>query len=530
MGRRGPGARPIRAPENALPLPAIPEPEGLTRAGRVMTFLERLRITSGAMAGSRLVLRPWQRDVLEAIYSTGPDGRRMVRTALLSLGRKSGKSTLSAGLALCHLAGPEAVSRGQVIAAAADRNQASVIYAEAKAFALADPELSERLVFREWNKTIEDVQTGSVFATASSDHRKAHGTSPVTFIADEVAQWRSGELLAALRTGQGAHAEPLGIIISTRSPDPASPLEELLAYGQQVREGIIEDPTFAAFVWSAPLEADPWDQKTWRLANPDADAVRMADIEVQARQAQRMPGQEASFRAYVLNQPIAADTRWLRPADWDACNGTAEAAGPCFGGLDLSAGPGDLSSLALYWPETGRLDCWGFIPAASFAEKCQEDRAPYVQWQGAGYVIPVPGRVVDKAWLGHWIAQHTEGLDLVGVATDRWMLNDFRQQLEREGIRLPLNPIGMGYKDQSPALAAFEAEVLEGRLRHGGNPLLRWSVSNVAIATDPAGNRKAEKQRSTGRIDPAIAAVLAVAEKARQPAPPEYAFTGLLTF
>ncbi|MFT8247284.1 terminase large subunit [Roseomonas sp. BN140053] len=493
-----------------------------------MAFLERLTITSGAHAGRPLVLRPWQREALAAIYATDSTGRRPVRTALLSLGRKAGKSTLTAGLALCHLVGPEAVPRGQIIAAAADRNQGGIIYNEAKAFALADPEMAGRLVFREWNKTIEDTETGSVFSTASSDHRKAHGTSPVTFIADEVAQWRNRELLDALRSGQGAHAEPLGIIISTRSPDPDNPLEELIRYGAQVREGILEDSSFASFVWSAPLDADPWDPATWLLANPDADAVRLADIEVQARQAQRLPSQEAPFRAYVLNQPVTADDRFIGPADWDACAGTAAPEGPCFGGLDLSAGPADLTAFSLYWPASGTLKVWAFLPTASFEPKGKDDAAPYRQWQAAGHVVEMPGRAIDRAWLGQWIARQMDGLELVSIAADRWMLNDLTQQWEREGIRLPLKPIGMGFKDQAPALSGFEAAVLDAKLRHGGNPLLRWAVANIAIATDPAGNRKAEKARSRGRIDPAIAAILAVAEAARQPVAPTYLFTGMM--
>ena len=303
MGKRGPGAKPARARATPVQLPAVASQDGATRAERVMTFLGSLMITSGAYAGQRLVLRPWQRQVLTEVYAVDGNGRRRVRLGLVSLGRKSGKSTLTAGLALCHLIGPEAVPRGQVIAAAGDRNQAGLIYNEIAAFAAADPEINDRLVFRAWNKTVEDTVTGSTFAAASSDFRKLHGTSPVFFVADEVGQWRNAELLDALRTGQGAHREPLGMIISTRSPDPDSPLETLIHYGEQVRAGIVKDDTFRSFVWSAPADAHPWSRDTWLLANPDADDVRLADIEVQARSAQSLPSQQPAFMAFVLNRP-----------------------------------------------------------------------------------------------------------------------------------------------------------------------------------------------------------------------------------
>jgi phage terminase large subunit-like protein len=494
----------------------------------VIAFLEGLTITSGAYAGQKLRLRPWQRTALGEIFRTDADGKRVVRTALLSLGRKSGKSTISSGIALAFLAGPEAVQRGQIVVSAADRNQGAIIFNEVKAFALADPEIADRLLFREWNKTIEDTVTGSTLVTASSDHRKAHGTSPLVWLADEVSQWRGRELLDALQTGQGAHAEPLGIILSTRSPDPDNPLEELIRYGQQIREGVIEDPTFASFVWSAPQEADPWSPATWALANPDADPARLADIAVQAVRAQRVPSQESAFRAYVLNQPTRPDDRWLHAQDWDACAGEGEARGPCFAALDLSSGASDLTAWAMYWPETGCLKVTAFIPEADLQRKMEQDRAPYREWVNRRLVVPIPGRAIDRTWLVNWIAQAVDGLELAAIAHDRWGLRDLQAVLDREGISLPLKEHGQGYRDMSPSINALEAAVLKGTLRHGGNPLLRWAVGNAVVDTDPAGNRKLTKARAHGRIDPLIAAVMAMGLAAREPPAPIFAFTGMM--
>jgi phage terminase large subunit-like protein len=372
------------------------------------------------------------------------------------------------------------------------------------------------------------VVTGSTFAALSADHRKAHGLSPVCYVADEVAQWRDAALLDALRTGQGAHAEPIGIVISTRSPDPANPLEELLQYGDQVAAGIFDDPTFFCRVWSAPLDADPWAEETWHAAIPGLGDIRsLEDVRTQAAMAKRLPSQEAAFRAYVLNQPTALDDRFLAPSDWDACGGTAEASGPVYGALDLSSGPADLTALALYWPETGLLRAWAFLPSAAIDAKAVEDRAPYAQWRAAGHVIEIPGRAIDRPWLAAWIAEKTEALDLQGIACDRWGLNDWNAVLDREGIRLPMEPHGQGYKDFSPSLSAFESAVLSGTLAHEANPLLRWAVSNAVIDMDPAGGRKVAKNRSRGRVDPLVAAVMAVGTASRAPAPADFSFTGM---
>lgn len=517
MGLRGPNAKRIAPkgptlfdqwiPSDTRPKTRAPwENPKLTRAGRVIKFLQSLRITSGALAGQPLKLEAWQREVIECVYATDRRGRRKVRNALLSLPRKCGKSTLAAGLALAHLAGPEAVKRGQVLSAGADRSQAALIYREIKAFAEATPEIGQRLIFRDFAKSIEHIDTGSIYEALSADHRTAHGKSPSFFVADELAQWRGRELLDALETGGGAHKEPLGFVISTRSPDPDSPLEQLIAYGETGA-----DPSFFSRVWSAPIDADPFDEATWRLAIPGLGRVRsIDDLRAQARKAKGLPSAEAAFRAYALNSPVAVDERFIAAPDWDACGETADAIGPCFGGLDLASGSTDLCALALYWPETGLLKVNAFLPTDQIDAKVRADRAPYRDWERAGLIVPIPGRAIDRAWLLQWIATTTQGLDFKGLASDRWGLNDLKAVAEREGITLTFEPFGQGFKDMSPAISAFETAVMSRAIHHEGNGLLRWAVANAVVDMDPAGNRKLVKDRSRGRIDPLIAAIEAV--------------------
>ena len=529
MGKRGPGAKPARAPRTPPASSAIVASGGATRAERLVAWCEGLTVTSGALAGQALRLRPWQRDIVAGLYATDATGRRIVRTAVVSMGRKNGKTGLAGALALAHLCGPEAVPRGQVVSAAADRGQASLVYAELRAFALAQPHLAERLIFRDFNRTCEDVDTGSTFTALSADARKAHGLSPTFAIADEVAQWRGRDLYDALATGAGAHAEALLLAISTRSPDPDNPLEELLRYGEGVADGTIPDPTFRSFVWTAPMGADPWAEGTWRAANPALGDFRsLDDVRSQAAQARRVPSKETSFRAFTLNQPIAPDDRFLHSTDWEACAGDAEPRGPCFAALDLSSGAADLTALALHWPETGALKVVAFLPDADVERKMQEDRAPYREWINRGFIVPMPGRAIDRTWLVNWVAREVDGLDLAAVAHDRWGLKDLVAVMDREGVTLPLKEHGQGFRDMGPSINAFEAAVLQATLRHGGNPVLRWAVGNAVVDTDPAGNRKLSKARAHGRIDPLIAAVMAVGTAQREPAAPTYEGLGWL--
>ena len=261
-------------------------------------------------------------------------------------------------------------------------------------------------------------------------------------------------MLVAIRTGQSAHTEPMCLCISTRSPDQDNPLEELLRYGEDVKAGMMDDPSFASFIYSAPLDADPFAEATWWLANPDMDAARLADIRTMALQASRLPSLMPSFRAFTLNQAMPMDDRFIVPVDWDSCNGEAKAEGPCYGGLDLAGGAADLCAFALYWPETKLLKAWAFIPEGRIDAAETTDRGPYRAWAGLGHVVVTPGRALDRIWLGNWLATACEGLDLVTIAADRSMLVDLQQTLDREGITLSISPHGQGFKDLSPSIGA----------------------------------------------------------------------------
>jgi phage terminase large subunit-like protein len=518
-----PAARPANAVRRRRTRPG-------DRAEAVIAFIEGLRITAGAHAGRPFLLRPWQRDIVRRLYAVDGTGKRIVRQSLITMARKNGKTQLAAALALAHLCGPEAEPRGQVFSAAADRDQAALIFREMKAFIAADPALAGRVIVRDFAKQLEDVVTSSVYQALSSDARKAHGLSPSFYIADELAQWPNRHLLDNLSTGVGARAEPLGIVISTQSADPFSAMAELVRYGEAVRDGTIVDPTFAPFIFALPMTADPWDEAAWPLANPALGDFRsLEEMRTAAEQAKRIPARESVFRNLYLNQAVEPDERFIHGSDWDACGAPfdpAELQGErCVAGLDLGS-TADLTGLALWFPERRRLLVWGFLPAAGLDAKEREDRAPYRQWRDQGCVIATPGRAISKVWVAAKLRELASLYRLEAVAFDRWAFKDLEMQCEAEGIALPFVPHGQGFKDMAPSVNEFERLVLEGELGHGGNPLLRWCLSNASVETDPAGGRKITKARSRGRVDPLVAAIMAVGQAARLPATPTYAAVG----
>lgn len=535
MGLRGPGARPKSgAKSGAKPKrkrrPSWLDPK-LNRADRVIRFIEALTITSGVHAGRRMKLRPWQREIVRAWYGADASGRRIVRTGLLTMGRKNGKTGLVAALALAHLVGPEQERRGQVVAAASDRDQSGLIFDELVAFIEDNPDFAARANIKRHEKVIEILDTGTRFRALSSDAKKAHGLSPSVVILDELAQWGSGVgrgLYDALVTATGGRAEPLTIVISTQSADDLSLMSELVDYGRQVRDGILVDPTFSPFIYDVPADADPFNEALWPLANPALGDFRsLEEMRAFAARARRMPSLEATFRNLYLNQRVTAEERWLPPGEWDACAGDVDldalAGEPCYGGLDLGS-VRDLTAFALFWPGPGAVAVWTWCPGDALAMREEQDQVPYRVWAKAGHIQPTAGRATDKRAVALRLAVLNATFKPQAVGYDRWGITELQRILSEEGIELPLKPFGQGFRDMSPAMKSFEERVLNRQLVHGSNPVLTWAVSNVAVETDAAGGVKPSKERAREKIDPLVAAVIAVGTAAAEPPPKVYDF------
>jgi len=530
MGLRGPRAKKsIPSPEGG----SIKKPDwrakGLSRAARVIRFIEGLKITAGIHAGRRFKLRPWQKEIIRGIYRTNKAGKRIVRQALFTVPRKNGKTQLAAGLALAHLCGPEAEARGQVFSAAADRAQAALLFSEMKAMILADPELSERIIIREFHKTLEDQETGSMYAALSSDANTKHGLSASFVVYDELAQAPNRTLYDVLATSTAARAEPLFVVISTQSPDPNHVMSELVDYGQRVLAGEVDDPAFHATIYAAPEDADPWDEAVWHACNPALGDFRSLDeMRTFAAMARRIGAKEAAFRALYLNQRVDADERYISTVDWLACRGEIDLEAlrgrPCYAGLDLSSTT-DLTALVLLFPENGGAVLPFFwLPGENLQDREDKDKAPYLLWRRQGHLETHPGRAVDKHAVALRLAELSAMYDLRAIAYDRWRMADLQKILSDEGIELPLEGHGQGFKDMAPALEAFESRLLSKALRHN-NPLLTLCAANAVVDKDAAGNRKLNKARSFTRIDGLVALVMACAMAARVPDPIKYDFS-----
>lgn len=521
MATRGIGAKAL-SERGKIAVRAVKpwEEPGLTRAERVIAFLEDLPITAGKLAGQMMKLRPWQREFIEAVYAEDREGRRPVRTAVLSMARKNGKTQLAAGLALCHLMGPEAEPRGEVYSAALTRDQAAKLFQEMCAILAAHEELDDRANVIRFNKQIEVLTgdgAGSIYAALSADAGSKMGLSPSFVVYDELGSAPNRDLFDALDTATGARDNPLMVCISTQAAADHHVFSELIDYGERVNSGDIIDPSFHLTLYAAPQDADPWSREAWIAANPAlADFRSLDDVERQASQARLVPSKESAFRNLILNQRVSAVSRFIHKAEWDRCNAApvlADLAGrECYGGLDLS-GSRDLTAFVLAFPGEGRtfdIVCQFFMPEANIVERSNEDRVPYDLWAQQGFITLIPGSTIDPSFVAQAVWQATQTYDLRTVAYDRWRIEDLKRELGLFGGTVPLEPFGQGYKDMSPAVDTLERNVAERLLRHGGNPVLNMCASNAVVTRDPAGSRKLDKSKATGRIDGLVALAMAL--------------------
>ena len=457
------------------------------------------------MVGQPVRLTHEQRRWLSRLYDTP------TRTFILSMGRKGGKTSLSAMLLLLHLIGPEAKRNSQLFSAAQSRDQAAILFALAAKMVRMHPDLEAYVTIRDTAKQLHCPDLGTLYRALSAEASTSYGLSPAFVVHDELGQVRGprSELFEALETAAGAQQEPLSVIISTQAPTDGDLLSLLI---DDARKG--KDPLTKLELYTAPEDLDPFSEEAIRAANPHYDdLMNKEEVKRLAKSAKRMPTREQAYRNLVLNQRIDVHIPFVSRSVWDSCK--AEPVGwgqhPVYAGLDLSART-DLTALALAWwdGEAWSVRCEFFSPADTLLDRAAVDRAPYDVWARDGYITTTPGSSVDYAVVAERLKDLSEQVDLRLVAFDRWRIDVFKRELERIGCDVPMQPFGQGFKDMAPALDTLETELLQGRMRHGGNPVLRWCAANAVVSRDPAGGRKFDKAKVTGRIDGIVALAMAI--------------------
>ena len=494
------------------------------KADRAVTFIENLCHTKGKWAGTPFWLLPWQEQLIRDIFGiVKPDGNRQFRTAFVEICKKVGKSELAAAVALYLLYADNEPS-AEVYGAAADRQQASIVFDVAKQMIEMSPALMKRSKLMGATKRIVNYSNAGYYQVLSAEVGGKHGFSVSGLVFDEIHTQPNRQLYDVLTKGSSdARQNPLHFIITTAGNDRHSIAYELHTKAVDILEGRRVDPTFYPVVYGLKDDEDWEDEANWYKVNPSlgytVDIERLRDA---YREAKQNPADEVTFKWLRCNMWVSSTVAWIpdaiymrgnEPIDMDALAGR-----DCYAGLDLSS-TGDITALVLIFPPRNEdekyvLLPYFWIPEETIPRRVKANSVPYDIWEKQGYIMSTEGNVIHYDFIEKFIMYLSEKYHILEIAVDRWNATQMIQNLEGEGFTIV--PFGQGFSSMSAPTKEFYRLLMDGRIIHGGNPVLRWMAGNVVIDTDPAGNIKVTKAKSKEKIDGIVAAIMALDRCIRQ--------------
>lgn len=504
-------------------------PFNLEKAEWVKNFIETYcTYSKGEWAGKPFRLLPWQwDDLLKPLFGTlNEDGTRQYRTAYVEIPKKNGKSEFCAAIGLYMLTN-DGEKGAEVYCAAADREQASIVYQAASAMVRNSAALSRHLKCLDSRKRIIYRKNNSYFQVLSSESYTKHGLNPSCVIVDEIHAHPNDELWNVLTAGTDyARRQQIVLVITTAGIyDKNSIWWRLRSKAIQVEKGIIQDSRFLPVLYLADPEKDnPDDEELWKRVNPSLGQIFTLDkIRQDYSEAKQNPVDFQNFLRFRLNIPVKQLSRWMPMDKWDKCNSEPDLellrGRKCFGGLDLSSKI-DLAAFVLVFPpddKDGVFDilCRFYCPDEGILKRSQTDRIHYDLWQDQGFLTATPGNVIDYAWIEKDILDAAKEYQLCQIGFDSW-----NAQATATRIMDELNPTGnedgfqmvevrQGAKSFNEPAKDLLVHVMTGKVRHGGHPLLRWCADNLVMRSDPNGNVAPDKEKATEKIDGMVALVMA---------------------
>jgi phage terminase large subunit-like protein len=487
-------------------------------ADYAVLFIESLKHTKGSWYRKPFELIDWQEQIIRDVFGIlKPNGYRQFNTAYIEIPKKQGKSELAAAVALLLTCG-DGEERAEVYGCAADRNQAKIVYDVAVDMVRLCPALDRRVKILESQKKLIYLPTNSTYQVLSADVANKHGFNTSGVIFDELHTQPNRKLYDVMTKGSGdARTQPLYFLITTAGTDTNSICYEVHQKALDIIEGRKIDPTFYPVIFGA-AESDDWtDPKVWKKANPSLGiTVGIDKVQAACNSAKQNPGEENAFRQLRLNQWVKQAVRWMPMDKWDACAFPVDEddleGRVCYGGLDLSSST-DITAFVLVFPPRDETDKYVALPYFWIPEdnvdlRVRRDHVPYDLWEKEGYLETTEGNVIHYGFIEKFIENLGKRFNIREIAFDRWGAVQMVQNLE--GMGFTVVPFGQGFKDMSPPTKELMKLVLEKRIAHGGHPVLRWMMDNIFIRRDPAGNIKADKEKSTEKIDGAVAMIMAL--------------------
>ncbi len=496
-------------------------------ATRAINWIEKyITHVKGELAGKPLTLEKWQKDdIVSPIFGWKDKltGLRQYRTVYVEIPRKNAKSTLAAGIGL-YLLMADNEPGAEIYSAAADRTQAGIVFDVARSMTNQRRALSSRAkVFR---NAISYEKNGSFYKAISADAKTKHGFNAHGIIFDELHTQPNRELFDVLTTSVGSRRQPLTLLLTTAGHDKNTICWEIHEYARKVKAGIIQDDTFLGIVYTSDRDSDIFSIETWKTANPGFGSIVKRDyIEGQANKIKNEPSFEATFRRLHLNQWTDAEDTFITDQDWMKCNIRPPRTDSklVYAGLDL-ASTRDISALVLiYKNDDDTIDVLPYFWMPEDTAKARSSSADvnYLEWIRQGYIIPTPGNVTDYNIIKKTILELHQKQPFTGFGYDAWNSSQLVNDLMSEGIENNIfDKVTMYMSVLSEPTKKLERLVMQQKINHAGNPVLRWMMSNVMIVRDSNDNIRPDKSKSKEKIDGIIALIIALATMMSEPGGP----------
>jgi phage terminase large subunit-like protein len=487
-------------------------------ADYAVAFVEALCHTKGSWAGQPFELIDWQEQIIRDVFGIlKPNGFRQFNTAYVEIPKKMGKSELAAAIALLLTCGDNE-ERAEVYGCAADRQQASIVFEVAADMVRMCPALNKRVKILASTKRLIYLPTNSFYQVLSAEAYSKHGFNIHGVVFDELHTQPNRKLFDVMTKGSGdARMQPLYFLITTAGDNVNSICYEVHQKAKDLLAGRKHDATFYPVIYGAEEDDDWTDPKVWEKVNPSLGiTVSIDKIKAACESAKQNPAEENSFRQLRLNQWVKQSVRWIPMEKWDKCAFKVDPeklkGRVCYGGLDLSSTT-DITAFVLVFPPVDEDDKFHILPYFWIPEenldlRVRRDHVNYDLWQKQGFLKTTEGNVVHYGFIEAFIEELGTQYNIKEIAFDRWGAVQMTQNLE--GLGFTVVPFGQGFKDMSPPTKELMKLTLEEKIAHGGHPVLRWMMDNIFIRTDPAGNIKPDKEKSTERIDGAVALIMAL--------------------
>ena len=480
---------------------------------RAIGFIEKLKHTKGKWAGQRFKLELWQQFILWNIFGwMKADGTRRFRYVYVEIARKNGKTALSAGIGL-YMLFADGEARPEVYSAATVKDQARICFSDAVEIVKKTDLKNYLSPYR--NSIVYELKGGTM-KPLSSDYGTHDGLNPSCGIIDEFHAHKDSGMFDVIKSAFGARRQPLMFIITTAGFNKNGACYAYRSNVIKILQGINEDDSLFGIIYTLDSKEE-WDNpKMWIKSNPNLGVSVFPEyLADQVNDAKNRPEAVRNVMTKNVNLWVDAEKTWILDDMWQKCIGTTDIKSlrgcKCWGGLDLS-NVSDITAFVLLFHENEKFQLLPFfwIPEDKMLEKIRKENINYDKWSSLGFVKVTAGNVLDYDFVKADILQIAEIYDLQSTAYDRWNASQTIIDLQNEGMEC--SPFGQGYGSMGAPTKEFEKMVLTEKIEHFGNPVLRWMMASTVVKTDPAGNIKPDKEKSSQKIDGIVASIMALGE------------------